>query len=116
MLNADFLMDNQTIYFNKEGIQLKKFEIKDLRGNTSSLSGSIATTTYTDFNFNLNLTMDDFAAVNSTREDNDLFFGKLYLTSNLRIRGNLDQPRDRKSTRLNSSHVKISYAVFCLTK
>src|SRR5690606_39944399 len=31
-----------------------------------------------------------------------------------------DEPRgrdvDRKSTRLNSSHVKISYAVFCLKK
>src|SRR5690606_34163830 len=26
----------------------------------------------------------------------------------------LDTERDRKSTRLNSSHVKISYAVFCL--
>src|SRR5436309_11325912 len=25
-------------------------------------------------------------------------------------------PSDRKSTRLNSSHVKISYAVFCLKK
>src|SRR5690606_28700477 len=25
-------------------------------------------------------------------------------------------PQDRKSTRLNSSHVKISYAVFCLRK
>src|SRR5690606_40442004 len=25
-------------------------------------------------------------------------------------------PLDRKSTRLNSSHVKISYAVFCLNK
>src|SRR6266508_6162372 len=25
-------------------------------------------------------------------------------------------PADRKSTRLNSSHVAISYAVFCLTK
>src|SRR5690606_41429123 len=25
-------------------------------------------------------------------------------------------PRDRKSTRLNSSHVKNSYAVFCLKK
>src|SRR5690606_41393132 len=24
-----------------------------------------------------------------------------------------DSPEDRKSTRLNSSHVKISYAVFC---
>src|SRR5690606_41976098 len=28
----------------------------------------------------------------------------------------LDVPEDRKSTRLNSSHVKISYAVFCLKK
>src|SRR5438477_4217903 len=25
-------------------------------------------------------------------------------------------PRDRKSTRLNSSHMSISYAVFCLKK
>src|SRR5258707_11584610 len=27
-----------------------------------------------------------------------------------------DQSRDRKSTRLNSSHANISYAVFCLKK
>src|SRR5438874_6278648 len=26
----------------------------------------------------------------------------------------VQSPRDRKSTRLNSSHVEISYAVFCL--
>src|SRR5690606_39849480 len=30
--------------------------------------------------------------------------------------GDPERGRDRKSTRLNSSHVKISYAVFCLTK
>src|SRR5690349_22951065 len=28
----------------------------------------------------------------------------------------LDRKEDRKSTRLNSSHVEISYAVFCLKK
>src|SRR5256885_11063918 len=28
----------------------------------------------------------------------------------------LDRTRDRKSTRLNSSHLVISYAVFCLKK
>src|SRR5690606_41383473 len=35
-----------------------------------------------------------------------------------RLRGLLGDPQtpDRKSTRLNSSHVKISYAVFCLKK
>src|SRR2546422_3508332 len=31
-------------------------------------------------------------------------------------RVSLRQPRDRKSTRLNSSHGYISYAVFCLKK
>src|SRR5437868_13101482 len=30
--------------------------------------------------------------------------------------GSPENPRDRKSTRLNSSHVSISYAVFCLKK
>src|SRR5438034_4214350 len=30
--------------------------------------------------------------------------------------GSLDWPLDRKSTRLNSSHTVISYAVFCLKK
>src|SRR5699024_12692803 len=30
--------------------------------------------------------------------------------------GPLPHPPDRKSTRLNSSHVSISYAVFCLKK
>src|SRR6202521_132278 len=29
---------------------------------------------------------------------------------------NADRPKDRKSTRLNSSHLYISYAVFCLKK
>src|SRR5690606_41239397 len=31
-------------------------------------------------------------------------------------KGRPASPPDRKSTRLNSSHVKISYAVFCLKK
>src|SRR5436309_6109652 len=31
-------------------------------------------------------------------------------------RKQLERAGDRKSTRLNSSHVKISYAVFCLKK
>src|SRR5690606_42050640 len=40
--------------------------------------------------------------------------------STIRFRGqrphNRRLDKDRKSTRLNSSHVKISYAVFCLKK
>src|SRR5207247_11075108 len=37
-------------------------------------------------------------------------------TQILRLRFRTDGQRDRKSTRLNSSHEWISYAVFCLKK
>src|SRR5699024_12235476 len=40
----------------------------------------------------------------------DVVRSNLHLSLRRRIR------RDRKSTRLNSSHVSISYAVFCLKK
>src|SRR5690606_41670814 len=41
-------------------------------------------------------------------------YGHLFLDAAPRVFACFDQ--DRKSTRLNSSHVKISYAVFCLKK
>src|SRR2546430_11585146 len=42
-----------------------------------------------------------------------------HASEGLDVRGELDEPvlgSDRKSTRLNSSHSQISYAVFCLKK
>src|SRR5690554_569404 len=43
-----------------------------------------------------------------TRQKGDWKWGKI------EVRAKLPTGRDRKSTRLNSSHVRISYAVFCL--
>src|SRR6266540_5597414 len=40
----------------------------------------------------------------------------LGLRDGLRGRASRAAPEDRKSTRLNSSHITISYAVFCLKK
>src|SRR6266850_8437051 len=37
-------------------------------------------------------------------------------TCEMILSGYLGSPEDRKSTRLNSSHLVISYAVFCLKK
>src|SRR5258707_7545904 len=37
-------------------------------------------------------------------------------TGDARLQKDVQNPVDRKSTRLNSSHANISYAVFCLKK
>src|SRR5690606_42015397 len=42
--------------------------------------------------------------------------GAAYTASKHAVVGYTKNVGDRKSTRLNSSHVKISYAVFCLKK
>lgn len=102
MLNADFMMDNQKIQFNDKGIQFKQFQIQDLRGNTARINGAVLTNDYTDFDFNLNLTTDDFSVVNSTREDNELFFGKLFVTSNIRITGDMHKPRIDGTVKANN--------------
>src|SRR5207302_3189642 len=44
------------------------------------------------------------------------FSGPAYFHSRPSAAGTGYDAADRKSTRLNSSHVKISYAVFCLKK
>src|SRR5687768_18202932 len=46
----------------------------------------------------------------------DLFVVCAKRTGYVSLRGELGRRRDRKSTRLNSSHGYISYAVFCLKK
>src|SRR5437868_11758618 len=44
------------------------------------------------------------------------FPGLMEIIVHARFTGPAHPNRDRKSTRLNSSHVSISYAVFCLKK
>ncbi|WP_346067019.1 translocation/assembly module TamB domain-containing protein [Sphingobacterium siyangense] len=92
MLNALFKAKDETIHLDERGITFPKFALEDKKGNIAKVTGSIETKTYTDFDFNLNINTDNFEVLNSTQSDNDMFYGKMYLTSNLRIRGNLDKP------------------------
>src|SRR5947209_13361058 len=43
-------------------------------------------------------------------------YGTAYGCGYVRLHGYFHDTQDRKSTRLNSSHANISYAVFCLNK
>src|SRR5690606_41249220 len=54
--------------------------------------------------------LDDHRAEELRALQTSQYYGLLHLFRALH------EPGDRKSTRLNSSHVKISYAVFCLKK
>lgn len=92
MLNATFHIDQQRITFNDSGLRFNRFELKDSQSNIARLNGTVSTKTYTDFDFGLTLTANDFQVLNSTSEDNDMYYGKLFVTSNISIRGDMDNP------------------------
>src|SRR2546430_11003692 len=61
------------------------------------------------------LSLHDALPISSLPTDNCRTCGKSPVLDACRLRV-LRRERDRKSTRLNSSHSQISYAVFCLKK
>ena len=92
MLNASFRLDNEKISFNQDGIAFNDFTLVDSAGNKATINGAVYTKTFTDFRFGLDINAQDFEAINSTRENNKLFYGKLFLNTRLKIRGDLNKP------------------------
>lgn len=103
MLNALFLFDQQKINFNDNGLRFNRFEVADSTGNKAVINGTISTKTYTDFLMDLSLTANNFQVVNSTARDNDLFYGDLFITSNLNIKGTADNPNVSGTLKVNEN-------------
>ncbi len=91
-LNSYFTLLNDKITLNDDGILFNKFSLDDSATNKLVVNGLIYTQTYKDFRFNLDVTAQNFRAINSTQKDNDLYFGQLFLDTRLRIKGDLNKP------------------------
>src|SRR5262245_63241985 len=62
--------------------------------------------------------IDEYKKALELDPNNSMIYSEMaesFLKNN-RVREAVDTAKDRKSTRLNSSHLGISYAVFCLYK
>lgn len=91
-LNAIFALSEQNIELDQNGIYLNQLTIKDAQGNNFKLDGEIATPSFTNPEFDLNLEASDFRVLNSTADDNDLFYGDAIIAANATIRGDLNLP------------------------
>ncbi|MFD1079696.1 translocation/assembly module TamB domain-containing protein, partial [Longispora fulva] len=74
-LNAPFTLPDETLRLDNKGFYLDDFEIKDMNGNSLFIDGSLLTENITNPEFDLSFRTENFTALNSTEEDNDLFYG-----------------------------------------
>lgn len=91
MLDNTFLMDD-LLRLDQDGLYLDYFVIDDKNGNQLSLTGDIYTESLLNPKFDLEVYADEFLAVDSKAEDNDLFYGKLVVDLNGSLTGDTQVP------------------------
>ncbi len=103
-LNNVFKVDKEAIAIvNKEGIKLSTFTIRDTANNAIVIDGMLNTTNFYDYAFDLTIKADNFQAINSTKQDNKLFYGKMVFSTNLVIKGTPAQPVVNGSLTVNDN-------------
>jgi hypothetical protein len=91
-LNSYFTMPKESITFNNDGIRFNDFTLVDSTGNKAVVTGTAYTKDFKDFDFGIDIKTDNFRVINSTQADNKLYYGKLFLNSTIKIRGDINTP------------------------
>lgn len=87
MLSSTLRIDQEKIRITNEGLVFDNFTIRDSANNTAELDGTAYTTNFSNYKFDLVFNARNFQALNSTKKDNELYYGDLFFNSRLRIRG-----------------------------
>lgn len=92
MLNSYFSIDREKIEVNAEGIRFDDFVVRDSLGNQLRVNGTAATKDFRHYRFDMRLRANDFRALNSSKKDNQLFYGQMYFNTNLTLKGTEELP------------------------
>ncbi|MEX2335840.1 MAG: translocation/assembly module TamB domain-containing protein [Fulvivirga sp.] len=91
-LQSKLRINNENIAFTNAGILFDDFIILDENDHTARIDGRILTKDYSQFELDLNFATDEFMLLNTTKDDNKLFYGSLEVSSTARITGTVLQP------------------------
>ncbi|MFI5131049.1 MAG: translocation/assembly module TamB domain-containing protein [Chitinophagales bacterium] len=91
-LGSQFRMDGQKVTVTRNGFHFDNFVIRDTANNELILNGLIQTPNFTNYFFDFDLTTTNFQILNSTKKDNKIYYGKLFITSRLHIDGSETRP------------------------
>jgi hypothetical protein len=92
MWNTRFTFKDEEITIDNAAVTMNELHIADANGGVFTIDGKIGTEKILVPSFDLKLTAKDFTALNSTKEDNELYYGKATFDAKASITGNLDVP------------------------
>ncbi|BAV10336.1 hypothetical protein FLA_6398 [Filimonas lacunae] len=95
------LLKNESISVNNEGLKFNRFTLVDSAGNKAVVSGGIYTSDLKNFRFETDLRARNFRVVNAQQATDRLFYGKLNIDTDIKLRGTMDAPSVNGSLKVN---------------
>lgn len=92
---AEYRLPNETMVFDEQGVKLDNISVLDAADNRFRLDGRIRTQANELPELDLRLRTDRFQLVNSTIQQNPMFFGQLFSSIDLHIDGPAISPEVR---------------------
>ncbi|MBC9798435.1 translocation/assembly module TamB domain-containing protein, partial [Sinomicrobium weinanense] len=92
-LNTLFRLPDERLKIDNGGLYLDNFALADENDNRFTVNGKVVTENALNPVFDLQFKTKDFQVLNSTREDNDLFYGKAFFDIDAKLTGDLNMPR-----------------------
>lgn len=91
-INNYISVQNEHIRIDPKGVYFNNFTVRDSAGQKADINGTVYTADFTKMKFDLTVKMNKFTVLNTTIRDNPLYFGRVLLSSNIRITGNESLP------------------------
>lgn len=101
LLNAPYLIPDGQIVLEENILRFQSFTLQDSLGRSATLSGTVNVDNFSNPGFNLNFSASNFLLMNVAKGQNDLFWGLLYIDSDLSLLGNLNNPQVQGRVKLN---------------
>jgi len=104
-----YAVNEGKVTFNNQEINLGSLQLIDRRNDKASLSGKITHDFFADLRLDLNMNTNRFTFLNTESSDNELFYGKLFLSATANIQGVVEQPViEVKARTLEGSELNVS--------
>lgn len=85
-LNTDYRFDGVTRFFENQ-IAFDNIKVQDRLNHNAILNGVIGHKQFTNFNLNIDMGFQDFELLNTTQQQNSLYYGTAYATGNMKMIG-----------------------------
>ncbi|CAM4211985.1 translocation/assembly module TamB domain-containing protein [Gillisia limnaea] len=92
-LNAPFRIEDEILKLDTDGLYFDDFKIEDTKNNSFVVNGEVLTETLLNPKFNLQFEASNFNVLNSTAEDNELYYGTASFDGTARLTGDLNLPK-----------------------